>query len=192
MEGVTNIPKIEIPFHWTQVLDNKGAYFPWHRKVPKKLRKHIAGPRVYRWVLRKGDEISSVYIGQSEQFETRLGEYRNPNRYDSDVQAAMRECEESGGRVELHFLDLGTGRFRINGKLISHASFSNHDVRIMIESIAIVTARVEGVKLLNHVRDNTLVKMMADLFKQYPETFGPMTAQKKTLLETQVAHMIEN
>jgi hypothetical protein len=142
--------------------------------------------------LRKGDEISSVYIGQSEQFETRLRDYRSPNQYDRDVQAAMRECEESGGRVELHFLDLGTDRFRINGKLVSHASLSNHDVRMMMESIAIVTAGVEGVKLINLVRDNALVKVMTDLCKQYPETFGPMTAQKKALLETQVANMIEN
>jgi hypothetical protein len=193
LENVPNIPGIEIPFNWAQVLE-RGTYFPWHRKkVPKNLPKYnIAGPRVYRWVLRRGEEISSVYIGQSEKFEKRLRDYRRPNPYDCDVQAAMRECEAGGGRVELQFLDLGTGSFRINGKLISHASLSNHDVRMMMESTAIVTARVEGVKLLNHVRDNALVKVMVDLFKQYPETFGPMTAQKKALFEARVAHMIEN
>lgn len=191
METVTGIPSIKIPFHWKQVLEKEG-YFPWHRVVPKKPAKHIRGPQVYRWVLRKGDEISSVYIGQSEQFEKRLGDYRRPNHYDSALQAAMRECEEGGGRVELDFLDLGSGSFRINGKLISHASLSNHDVRMMMESIAIMTAGVEGITLLNHVRDNTLVRIMVGLAKQYPEIFGPMTAQKKALLALQVTRIIDD
>jgi hypothetical protein len=184
-----NISDFRIPIRWSPVLLN-GKPFQWHScRITRAAKVCVVGPRVYRWrFLDRSGSLSCAYIGQSEHFERRLGDYRVAPKNPGEI-AVMRKMAESKaehGNVELDFLDLGAEAFRINGRLISQASLSDHYVRLLMESLAIVTARAEGVKLLNRVRDNALLKLMTDIVKRYPAEFGPMTPEKKDLLEKQV------
>ena len=66
----------------------------------------------------------------------------------------MRGCEGHGGTVDLEFLDLEGKEFRLNGMEITQHSVADHSVRPLLESIAIVTAEVQGLMVLNHAREN--------------------------------------
>lgn len=166
---------IDIPLYWKSVLV-KGAHFDWHKHPPRNVpeRDLISGPRVYRWVMRTtSGEIELVYVGQSERFQKRVSEYRGGNhlRVESDraFQLRSRKCEESGGSVELQFLDLNAEPFSINGKAITNASLGDHDVRLMMESIAIVDARARNLSVLNQLHDNVHFKDLKRIVRQNPK-----------------------
>jgi hypothetical protein len=160
---VNSVESFTIPLNWQPVLVG-GAAFPWHRESPKpwKDRELIKGPRVYRWAFKTRDsEIEAVYIGQSEAFHNRIAGYRTPakaNPNDTDVMVNNRfaSCEEREGTVELQFLEITA--FEINGQLIdaSVKSLGNHEVRMLLESIAILTAKSEHPNpvLLNRLSRN--------------------------------------
>lgn len=180
---------------WMPVL-YRGEPFPWHRQeIPSaRARDDISGPQVYRWRLRDTSrEIFCSYIGETEKFETRLCAYRigsgdredmNPER--QRVRAAMKQCERDGGNVELDFLNLDECKVRINGKPIEkRLVVGYHDVRLMMESSAIVAARVEGVKLLNRGRGNAYVNNLLRIERQHPEIRG-LSQKLKALLANDV------
>lgn len=170
-----DVISIEIPLYWMPVLV-KGHHFPWHKNLPKttQARDMISGPKVYRWVLRtKTGRVESIYIGQSEKFQERISAYRTGNQKalgsDKAVLANLGHCEDSGGAVELQFLDVDMGSFRIYGKLVNNSSLGDHDIRLMMESIAIVAARASNLKVLNRLRENAHLKEIAHLVKLTPK-----------------------
>lgn len=154
---------------WRQALLLDGKPFPWHRRTPPsaKSRDVIVGPQVYRWTMRNrlGGVLRS-YIGEAEKFENRLCAYRNG---ETKIRTQMNECEKDGGTVELHFLDLGSCAIRINGKPITNRSLADHDMRLMMEKLAIVIAHVEGVKLLNVDRGNVCTNDLRTIIQEHPE-----------------------
>jgi hypothetical protein len=171
---------------WRPVL-LKGEPFPWHRQaIPSaRARETIAGPQVYRWTMRdRIGAISGSYIGETGEFVARLCAYRSgkSDREASTVRAAMRRCEGDGGMVELCFLDLEKWTLRVNGKLTTNRSLADHDVRLMLEKTAILTARVEGIRVLNDVRENVLLKNLRQIAQKYPEVRGLITEEIRVLL----------
>jgi hypothetical protein len=118
-------------------------------------------------------EVEAVYIGQGEKFQKRLAKYRwpaktNAKSTDAIIKKMLVLCEEKGGTVELQFLEI-TG-FEINGQLIdsSTKSLGNHEVRILLESIAIVTAKSEMPTLLNRLSKNVHEKDLESLLRSLP------------------------
>jgi hypothetical protein len=185
------VQSFKIPLNWQPVLIG-GAAFSWHRDSPKpsKDRELIEGPHIYRWVFKNRDgEIEEVYIGQSEKFQNRISSYRTPtkkNSKDTDVFVSKRfaSCEAQGGVVELQFLEID--EIEINGQLIdsSTKSLGNHEVRILLESIAVVTAKSEKPKLLNRLSKNVHEKGLESLLrslspKQQKEILGHFRTNKQ-------------
>jgi hypothetical protein len=172
---MNSVDSFKIPLNWQSVLVN-GQIYPWHRKPQRvaKYRELIEGPRIYRWVFKnQNDEIQAVYIGESEKFQNRLSGYRTPtkiNQQDTDVivHNTFDDCEKQGGIVELQFLEIAA--FEINGQLIdsSTKSLGNHEMRIILESIAIVTAKLEKPKLLNRLSKNVHEKDLERLLRSLP------------------------
>lgn len=170
------VHNIVIPLHWIPV-PAEGGQFDWHKNPPKSVRARdaISGPRVYRWALQTiTGETTSVYIGQSERFQKRVSAYRKGKQTslepDDTVQSKIKDWENSGGKVELQFLDLDAEPSCINGKPITIASLGDHDTRLMMESIAIFSARASGLKILNSLQDNVheteLRRLLTHLVKE--------------------------
>jgi hypothetical protein len=170
MEVTDKFPTVDIPVYWSDVLV-RGNHFRWHdQRLSERARQQIAGPRVYRWVLRLGNGEVVSYIGQTEDFERRLRSYRvgsTSNRH-SHVRAAIQECASGGGTVGLCFLDLETGGFWMYGRLINRRSLTDHEVRMMMEGVAILKALADGEKLLNRLRRNAVELMMVRHLRQHP------------------------
>jgi len=168
-----DVLNIEIPLHWMPVPVG-GNRIALHKNPPKnpRVRDAISGPKVYRWVLRNTTgEIASVYIGQSEKFQGRISKYRKGKQTslepDDTVQSDINEWENSGGTVELQFLDLDTEPFCINGERITIASLGHQDTRLMMESIAIFSARASGLKVLNRLHENVHMKELRRLLSHH-------------------------
>lgn len=164
---------IEIPLIWKAVLV-KQQHFAWHRKSRLNVRERdtIAGPHVYKWVLRdKTHKIEAVYIGETERFETRLGSYRIANTKapvkTKRIRQELKRCEDEGGLVELQFLDFESGQFKLNGTLVNRFSRAEHTARRLMESIAVFVAEAEGYQVLNHSRKNIAKKNILKLLNQY-------------------------
>jgi hypothetical protein len=164
------VQSFKIPLNWRPVLI-AGTAFPWHRDSPKPWRDRelIEGPRVYRWTFKnKTCDIEAVYIGQSEKFQNRLASYRKPrkatpNSTDVILNKMFESWEQKGRAVELQFLEIAA--FEINGQLIdsSTKSLRNHEVRLLLECLAIVTAKSEKPKLLNRLSKNVHEKDLKNL-----------------------------
>jgi hypothetical protein len=175
MNAVNSVESFTIPLKWKPVLIGDAA-FSWHRVSPKPWRDRelIEGPRVYRWAFKKRTgEVEAVYIGQSEAFHNRIAGYRTPtkrNPKDTDVfvNSKFLSFEEREGTVELQFLDIAP--FRVNGHLIdaSIQSLGNHEVRLLLESVAILTAKLEHPhpKLLNRLSENVHKKGLGKLIQK--------------------------
>ena len=103
------------------------------------------------------------------------------------VQNEIFRCEEHNGTVDLEFLELRTP-FRINGKLINDFSLGEPDVRIMMEHIAIVTARAEGLKLINRLSDNAYYVKIFSLVERIVGQKGKQEAMRsiRNILESAV------
>jgi hypothetical protein len=186
--SIHNNKSVEIPLIWRSV-SVKEEVFPWHRPL-QKLANHrdlIRGPRVYRWLLRNAKkEIESVYIGQSEAFHSRIAGYRaptksNPNDTDVILNCAFRDIEGRGGSVELQFLEIHS--FTINGQVIDMGALGNQEVRLLLESLAIMTARKDGQKLLNRLPKNAHEKAVLEVLNQIPK------AKRIPLLESAIARL---
>jgi hypothetical protein len=172
---MNSIKSFKIPLNWRSVLVEEQTY-PWHRKIQRsaKHRDLIDGPRIYRWVFKnQNGEIQAVYIGQSERFQSRLSGYRTPtktNPQDTDVivRNEIDEWEEQGGTVELQFLEIAA--FGVNGQVVdsSMKSLGNHEVRVLLESIAIVTAKSEPYRLINRLSKNVHRKDIDQVLKSGP------------------------
>ena|ERR1700722_16949880 len=57
---------------------------------------------------------------------------------------------------------------KLNGKLVTNASLGDHDVRLMMESIAIVAARAGNIKVLNQLSENVHLKNIRRLLNRDP------------------------
>jgi hypothetical protein len=166
------VQSFKIPLNWRPVLI-AGTAFPWHRDSPKpyKDRELIEGPRIYRWAFKnQSGGIESVYIGQSGNFQNRLASYRKPrkatpNSTDVILNKMFESWEQKGRAVELQFLEIAA--FKINGLLVetSPESLGNHEIRLLIESIAVVGARSEEPKLLNRLSKNVWEKQILQLLQ---------------------------
>ena len=183
MQENDSLPTIEIPLHWKQVLLGNGR-FDWHKKKVRAYsdRDQLAGAKVYKWVFRGVDGIpTEFYIGQCADFKERLGKYRTVVKADGStealVQSAARKCEEQGGSVDLEFLDLGTPLL-VNGKLVDQYALGDLDVRLMMESIAIVSMRASGFKLVNRLGDNAYYRQILALMESIVERKGKRDAMK--------------
>lgn len=172
MSASVPVESFKIPLDWHPVLTD-GIAFPWYRGSPKpwKDRELIEGPRVYRWAFKnKAGDIEAVYIGQSGKFQRRLASYRKPRKTapkstDVILSKMFESCEQKGGAVELQFLEIAP--FKINDLLIetSTRSLGNHEIRLLIESIAVVTAKLEKPKLLNRLFKNVHEKDLENLLR---------------------------
>jgi len=166
--------------NWKSILVNEKVY-PWHKESPKqpKDKELINGPRVYRWVFKnQAGEVESIYIGQSEKFQNRLSGYRTPtkiNQKDTDVivHRAFSECERHGGTIELQFLEVE--KLEINGQLIDTTiqSLGNQEIRLLLELIAVLTAKLEKAKLHNRFSKNVHEKDLEKLIRIVPMNVMP-------------------
>ena len=163
---------IEIPLSWKAVLV-KQEHFAWHGKLRLNVRERdaIAGPQVYRWVLRDNThKIEAVYIGETERFEVRLRSYciadAKVRTKTKRIRQELKRCEDEGGSVELQFLDLESGQFTLNGALVNRSSMAEHTARRLMESIAVFVAETEGYQVLNHSRKNVAKKNILKLLNQ--------------------------
>ncbi len=156
-EENVEVLKIEVPLAWRRVLLVNGQPFPWHRRPTPYARDRelIEYPQVYKWILRAGD-TEITYIGEASEFNRRLAQYRNPNSDSTEqrVRQAMDECEQCGGTVELWFLEITTGSFQLNGKVIDRHSIGDKSVRLILENLAILEEKRKKATLLNVVEDN--------------------------------------
>jgi hypothetical protein len=177
MNAMTSVNSFTIPLNWQPVLIDDNA-FPWHRKSPRYLknRARINGSQVYRWVFRgKNHEVEAVYIGQSEVFQKRISYYRGlAKKKDSE----FAKCEEQGGVIELEFLHFD--KFEVNGKRIddNRRSLGDHDVRLLLECIAIVTAKLEKPRVLNRLLENADKKQLRHLMKKMLHMLSPKRQQE--------------
>jgi hypothetical protein len=174
MEMNETSPSFVLPLHWKAVVLCDGSRFDWHKKGARAARdrEQLEVACVYRWVFRAANsrpEQFYLYIGQSGKFEERLPSYRSTNPAAGSTEELLRRemsrCEEQGGKVDLEFLDLGNP-LRINGKLINKYSLGERDVRVMMENISIVTAKADGIKLINRLGDNTNEVKILNLAKK--------------------------
>jgi hypothetical protein len=183
MEETENPPNLLVPLRWEPVVLCNGSRFDWHRKRVRAARdrERLEGAHVYRWVFRGADgHLEQCYIGESGNFEQRLPDYRSEIPAKGSTEAMVQHeidlCEERGGSVDLEFLDFKTP-LRLNGRLINNYSLGHREVRLMIENIAIITAKEEGVKLLNRLGDNTYDVKIGNLMRRiigrkgYPEAY---------------------
>jgi hypothetical protein len=172
MNDSDSVESFNILLNWRTVLIEEAVY-PWHKKPQKylKYRELINGPRVYRWAFKNSSgEIEAVYIGESEKFENRLAGYRRPtsstpNRTDAILNGEFANCEKREGTVELQFLEFVP--FEINGQRIEAQihSFAKHEIRLLLECIAIVTAKSEKPKLLNRLSEDAGIKAVRHILK---------------------------
>lgn len=178
----------QIPLNWRSVFVERES-FPWHRKIQRsaKYRELIRGPQVYRWVLKNNlGATEAVYIGQSEAFHSRIAGYRtptktNPNDTDVILNNAFSDTERNGGSVELQFLEICP--FVINGQLIESKSLANQEIRLLLESLAILTAKAEGQKLLNRLSKNANEKAIIKVLDGIPKH------KRLPLLESAIAKL---
>jgi hypothetical protein len=194
MDTNENTPSFVVQLHWKAIKLCDGRRFDWHKKRARAARdrEQLEGPRVYRWVLRGTDGLpEQFYIGQAGNFEQRLPKYRSRklavDSTEALVQNEIFRCEEHNGTVDLEFLELRTP-FRINGKLINDFSLGEPDVRIMMEHIAIVTARAEGLKLINRLSDNAYYVKIFSLVERIVGQKGKQEAMRsiRNILESAV------
>lgn len=184
MDENVNPKSVLIPLEWKAVVLANGTRFDWHKAEARDARdrEQLSGARVYRWALRGPDgSIKDLYIGQSGKFEKRLSSYRSKKLAKGSTEAlvrdAMGECERQRGTVDLEFLHIETP-FIINGKRIDKHSMGLPEVRIMIEHIAIVTAKAERIHVINQLRANANLVAILKLVKKivspgnYPEVSG--------------------
>jgi len=149
------VPRIGIQLQWKPPSDTGNV--AWHREQPNlEDTSLIGGQRVYCWLMRAADGSSeSVYIGESGDFPERLRNYRYRVQKQNDkdeLVKAMGKCESRGGTVELQFLDLDSCGFYLNETLLDQQSLRNHEVRLMMESIAIFMAKSANLQVINHLR----------------------------------------
>jgi len=153
----SEVRKIEIPLVWRPVLLTDGRPFPWHRTPAPyaRDREQLENPHVYKWVLHNGN-LEKAYIGEASAFDRRLGKYRNPDSDTTEkrIRQAMDECEQCGGTVELWFLEITTGSFQLNGKLVNRHSIGDKSVRLILENLAILEEKQKKTTLLNVIEDN--------------------------------------
>jgi len=190
MSAANVVLHIEIPLSWKIVLV-KGQLFAWHRKPRLNVQQRdvIAGPQVYRWVLKdKTHKITAVYIGETERFEVRLKSYCITNATaptkTKRIRQELKRCEDEGGSVELQFLDLESGQFTMNGTFINRFSLPQHSARILMESIAVFLAEAEGYIVLNHSRPNVIKKDIVKIFNK--------SSDKRKLLDSVLHSMKKN
>lgn len=163
---------VTIPLRWVPVVLSNGKRFNWHREraLADADRRRLDGARVYRWILRDVDgKIERVYIGESGAFEERITQYRSDCPADGTTEATLRaemnNCEVNHGSVDLEFLSLETP-ISINGKMVNNYALGERNVRLMMENIAIVTAKAQGLKLVNRLGENIIeTKLLALLQK---------------------------
>lgn len=158
-------PKIEIPLVWRRVLLVNGQPFPWHQRPAPYARDRelLEHPQVYKWILRAGD-TERIYVGEASAFNRRLAQYRNPDKDTTEqrIKQAMDECEQFGGTVELWFLEITTGSFQLNGRIIDRHSMGDKSVRLVMENLAILEEKQKKTILLNVIEDNAYdVKLAA-------------------------------
>lgn len=162
-------PTFEIPLQWRRILVGDDR-FDWHKKRVRSYRDRdqLAGARVYKWVLQAADLLPTMwYIGQCQDFQKRLGKYRTTLKKGPE---ARFRCEaqrylEAGGTVDLYFLDLKTP-LCINGKRVDELSLGELDVRLMMESIAIVSARAAGFEMVNRLGGNVTERRIRGLIEK--------------------------
>ena len=163
---------VTIPLRWEPVVLSNGKRFNWHKeRAPADAdRRRLDGARVYRWILRDADgKIDRLYIGESGAFNERITQYRSDCPADGSTEAALRtemnNCEANGGSVDLEFLSL-EAPIHVNGKIINNYTLGEHNVRLMMENIAIVTAKVQGLKLVNRLGENIIETKLVALLQK--------------------------
>jgi hypothetical protein len=166
--------RVEVPLVWHRVLLAAGQSFPWHRcPAPyARDREPLERPQVYKWVLRDANR-ERAYIGEAGAFDRRLGQYRSPDNDTTEqrVRQAMDECEQCGGTVELWFLEITTGSFLLNGRLIDRHSIGDKNVRLILENLAILEEKQNKTTLLNVIEENAydakIASIVGDLVRKY-------------------------
>jgi hypothetical protein len=157
----------EIPLSWESVLA-KGNRFDWHKEqLPAGPDwDKLYGSKIYKWEFRSQHLPAKLYIGQCQEFQERLAKYRAAKKDGSTTEARFQHetqaYEGQGGTVDLYFLDIGTS-IVINGKPVNKLTLGELAVRLMLESIAIVSAQVAGFELVNQLGNNWYQEQIFEL-----------------------------
>jgi hypothetical protein len=96
----------------------------------------------------------------------------------------MRSCENCGGIVQLEFLDLDERSLELNGRLLNNEALRHHEARLMVESIAIFTAKASKLKVLNEMREDAYLKAILRIVKgDIPAAIKLLERCQKSILE---------
>jgi hypothetical protein len=183
--------QIIVPLRWTTVTASDHEDWPFipGGRISRALRERIMGPRVYRFYFCSSDGSPWCYIGESEKFERRCGEYirtlerlRKPKparestlqilekawkelQSDAEVRVAakIQNAELDGIRIELQTIDFD--EFVFNRVSISPDSCSNPFQRKAVESLAVLDSEAVGMNMLNSGRDVN-AKWFSNLLKR--------------------------
>ena len=172
MEEVNDNSEFVIPLRWKTMSFSEERRPDLHRRRLRSVhdREKIEGAQVYRWLFRNADsQIEKVYIGESSSFSGRLSAYRSAGKRENTTEQLLRElirgCEAAGGSVDLELLALQSP-FKINGVVVNTYALGNMEVRRMLENLAIMSAKANGLKVVNRVGGNIILKKFRGLVRQ--------------------------
>ncbi|WP_297487306.1 hypothetical protein [Thermococcus sp.] len=153
---------IEVEYEWKPVINDEGKRysFPMRFKEFKRgFRSYYNFPAIYRWVIRKNEEIIAVYIGEAENIGRRVYGYINPGpsqQTNKRLNSLFHECISTGLKVELELLKIH--KLRIHGYDISPVDLSGKHLRLLLENLMIEIHRQNGYVLLNKDVEETVPK----------------------------------
>jgi hypothetical protein len=143
-----------IQYQWRTVADHRQLmdYFSENNKSRRSLS-GLSGPQVYRFMFSDGhNKPKSSYIGQSNDFTRRCGEYR---RRDKPTERYLRghilSSKSLNYTVQLQFLDFD--QLDLSGVLVVRELLGNSHVRKMLESWAVLGDGRSGIHILNSTDD---------------------------------------
>ena len=183
--------KLMVPFVWETVSASNCVEWPFSKtgRIDEQLRRAVAGPRVYRFRYSDSAGRPVCYIGESEKFERRFGDYlrtfkrvlsskptkdstleeledackRNHTNAEVRVSAAILNANLGDALVELQFLSFD--EFVMNGALIALDMLSDPFKRRAVENLAILDSESSGIRVINRGRDVTMKRLSSLLEK---------------------------
>ena len=195
--SVTLPKQILVTFRWKTITASDQEDWPFlpDRKVSSVLREKIKGACVYRFYFSSKEGTRWCYIGESEKFERRFGEYirtlarlRQPKptkdstledleqawkelQSDAEVRVAARiqNSELDGTHIELQMIDFD--EFGFNRVPISLENCSSPFQRKAIENLAVLDSEAAGINILNSGRDVN-AKWFSNLLRQKAEKWN--------------------
>lgn len=128
--------EIKFEFEWKEVEVSKGAKYNYPEKMSTYMKTEYGFSSVYRWVLRKGDDLK-LYIGEADQLcPQRINGYINlgPKQFTNiRMKEKLLNFKEKHYDVTLEFLSIKS--LLIENKEIHSKDLANKYLRKFIEHL---------------------------------------------------------